>query len=96
MVIISDADHPNVSAPSAIDALIRSREDLYGIQSHRFFSSQGDSSQQSSMNRNASYGDDLAGFSMEALQPAANGGAKLTKDQILAGFGQGMHVHTIL
>ena len=40
--------------------------------------------------RNASYSEDLAGFNMEALQPAASGGAKLTKDQILAGFGQGM------
>ena len=26
---------------------------------------------------------------MEALEPAAGGGAKLTKDQILAGFGTG-------
>ena len=41
------------------------------------------------MTRNESYSNDLAGFSMEALQPAANGGAKLTKDQILAGFGRG-------
>ena len=38
---------------------------------------------------NSSYSDDLAGFDMEALQPAPGGGAKLTKDQILAGFGQG-------
>ena len=42
------------------------------------------------MTRNEPYSDDLAGFSMEALQPAAGGGAKLTKDQILAGFGQGL------
>jgi len=45
---------------------------------------------ESGITRNESYGDDLAGFTMEALQPAANGGAKLTKDQILAGFGQGI------
>lgn len=40
--------------------------------------------------RNTSYSDELAAFEMEALQPAANGGAKMTKDQILAGFGQGL------
>ena len=39
--------------------------------------------------RTSSYGDDLAALSIEATQPASPPGAKLTKDQILAGFGSG-------
>jgi len=37
--------------------------------------------------RSGSYGDDLAALSIEAKQPASPPGARLTKDQILAGFG---------
>nr|XP_026690350.1 disabled homolog 2-like isoform X2 [Ciona intestinalis] len=39
--------------------------------------------------RNASYSNDLEALSLNAVQPAPNPGAKLTKDQILASFQQG-------
>ncbi|XP_076815173.1 uncharacterized protein LOC143461225 [Clavelina lepadiformis] len=41
-------------------------------------------------NAQADYSGDLAALSMDAIQPAGSVGAKLTKDQILAGFGQGV------